>query len=148
MRQSTRQARSRVPVTLGTLIGTKEMFALLAEGCDERFVDYLMNDDQCEEEADAFREFLFGSTTETLKKLERRMEEQGRTVIGPDELGAEDRVTDLCSGAVDQAVALKPVHGAQAPRTARSFLYGSGFIPAQSETSETARAKSSRVTRV
>ena len=61
-----REARRRVRATLGTLMGTAEMFRLMQEGCDPQFVDYLGRPDCTEDEAAAFREFLFGLFNEEL----------------------------------------------------------------------------------
>ena len=60
------EARNRLQVVGGTLMGTHEVFSLLREGCDPAFVDYLVRDDPTEEETEAFREFLFGATAEQL----------------------------------------------------------------------------------
>ncbi len=74
--QSTWEARRRVPVTLGTLLGTSEMFSLIMEGADELFLDYLV-DAKTPEETDALREFLFGATTEELRRLQARIDDEG-----------------------------------------------------------------------
>jgi hypothetical protein len=73
--QATWDARQHITVVGGTLVGTTEMFQLLGAGCDERFVDLLARPEasDCEEEAAAFREFLFGTTTERLVDIEERM---------------------------------------------------------------------------
>ncbi len=69
--QATWDARRNVVVAGGTLVGTAEMFQLFERGCDSRFVDLLVRPDHTENEAAAFREFLFGVTTEHLSTLER-----------------------------------------------------------------------------
>ena len=97
--QATWEARRRVPVTLGTLLGASEMFRLLQAGCDERFVDYLVSDGS-EEHAAALREFLFGATTEQLARIEaRRLANNGlvdadecadiRTAADPDAMSGD-----------------------------------------------------------
>lgn len=70
--QATWDARQRVRVAGGTLVGTTELFQLLQAGCDERFVDLLARPNRkgSLEESAAFREFLFGATTEQLEELE------------------------------------------------------------------------------
>lgn len=75
------EARRHVPATLGTLMGTAEMFGLLREGCDPAFVEYLGRPDHTEEEGDAFREFLFGALTEKLKVVQQQMTESGMRCI-------------------------------------------------------------------
>lgn len=75
---ATWEARRRIRVTLGTLLGTAEMFRLIEAGCDERFVDYLVRPDHTEGEAEAFREFLFGATTEQLARIQQHMDDTGR----------------------------------------------------------------------
>lgn len=86
--EATWQARRKVPVTLGTLLGTAEMFRLLEAGCDERFVAYLAREDHTDDEAQAFREFLFGATTEKIQRLEAHMLESGKVALSADELPA------------------------------------------------------------
>jgi len=86
--QATWDARQRVTVVGGTLVGTTEMFQLLGAGCDERFVDLLARPEEsdCEEEAAAFREFLFGTTTERLVDIEERMATGAYEDTGHDQL--------------------------------------------------------------
>ena len=69
--QATWEARRRVKVSGGTLMGVTEMFQLLQAGCDPRFVDLLVSPEHTADEAEAFREFLFGTTTEQLRRLEK-----------------------------------------------------------------------------
>jgi hypothetical protein len=73
--QATWDARRNIVVTGGTLMGTTEMFQLLERGCDGRFVDLLVRPDHTQNEAEAFREFLFGATTEHLAELEEMQAE-------------------------------------------------------------------------
>ena len=98
------EARRRVPTVLGSLMGTAEMFQLIAAGCDPEFVDYLTGHD--EEMAAAFREFLFGSTTETLQRIEQLMEAAGKKVIGQGELGDSISIADPSSSKGDPASVL------------------------------------------
>lgn len=104
--EATWDARRRVPATLGTLMGTAEMFQLLEAGCDERFVEYLGREDHTEDEADAFREFLFGTTTEQLARLEDKMRREGTKVISADAATESARLHDACRREGDPAVAL------------------------------------------
>jgi hypothetical protein len=71
--EATWEARRRIRVVGGTLMGTQEMFALFREGCDPEFVDYFVRPDPDEDEVEAFREFLFGKTAEELHTLADRM---------------------------------------------------------------------------
>jgi hypothetical protein len=103
--EATWEARRAVPVTLGTLMGTSEMFRLLQAGCDEEFVDYLVRPDHCDGEAEAFREFLFGSTTETLNSIEEKLNGSGKGVICPDDLDEDKRPCDVTSNG-DPALAM------------------------------------------
>ncbi len=104
--QATWEARRRVPVTLGTLIGTAEMFGLIQAGCDERFVDYLVRPDHSEDEAAAFREFLFGATTEQLDRVRAEMSGTGKSVIGKDELSTENMPLDAHTFGGDPALTM------------------------------------------
>lgn len=104
--QATWEARRRVPTTLGTLMGTSEMFALIGEGCDERFVDYLVRDERTADEVAAFREFLFGATTEQLGKMEQHMASSGKGAICAADIPDDDRPCDPCAIAGDPALAM------------------------------------------
>jgi hypothetical protein len=106
MLQATWEARRRVPVTLGTLMGTAEMFRLIHAGCDENFVDYLVRTDHTEGEAAAFREFLFGATTEQLNRMQAEMSRAGKHVIGKGELSAADQPCDAHALGGDPALAM------------------------------------------
>jgi hypothetical protein len=104
--QATWEARRCVPVTLGTLMGTAEMFSLIQAGCDERFVDYLVRPDHSKDEAAAFREFLFGATTEQLGRMRAEMSGAGKSVIGKDELSAANMPRDAHTLSGDPALAM------------------------------------------
>ncbi len=91
---ATWDARRRVRATLGTLMGTAEMFRLMQEGCDPRFVDYLERADCTEDEAAAFREFLFGIFTEQLSELEAQLRCGQKQLISLDDLGDTTRCRD------------------------------------------------------
>ncbi|MCA9429094.1 MAG: hypothetical protein KC940_01165 [Candidatus Omnitrophica bacterium] len=75
--EDTWKARQRIKVIGGTLLGTQEMFELFREGCDPRFVEYFTRPNPSQDEVEAFREFLFGTTSEDLSELEREMSESG-----------------------------------------------------------------------
>lgn len=79
--ENTWRARQRIRVIGGTLLGTQEMFELFREGCDPRFVEYFMRPNPTKDEVEAFREFLFGTTSEDLMDLERQMAEAGLNSI-------------------------------------------------------------------
>lgn len=91
-------ARHRVAVVGGTLLGTQEMFSLFREGCSPEFVDYFVRPEPSDDEVAAFREFLFGATAEELESLASRMHRErlaslplgngfalGRSVPPPDD---------------------------------------------------------------
>jgi len=75
--EDTWKARQRIKVVGGTLLGTQEMFELFREGCDPRFVEYFTRPNPTQDEVEAFREFLFGTTSEDLSAIEREMENSG-----------------------------------------------------------------------
>jgi len=104
--EATWEARRCVPVTLGTLLGTSELFALLREGCDERFVDHLVREERSANEEAAFREFLFGATTEQLKRIEQQMAEKGCAAIGADDVADCDRPSQIGRMGADPALAM------------------------------------------
>lgn len=78
---ATWEARQRIRVIGGTLVGTAEMFQLLTRGGDAEFVELLTQREHGESEVMAFREFLFGTSSEDLERLARRMAEEGLTSI-------------------------------------------------------------------
>ena len=67
--EATWEARQRINVTGGTLLGTTEIFELFKEGCDPEFVEYFSRPDPTEDETEAFREFLFATSAEELDRL-------------------------------------------------------------------------------
>jgi hypothetical protein len=78
---ATWEARQRVRVVGGSLVGNCEMFQLLAEGGEAEFVDLLIGQDYGEAEVLAFREFLFGTSSEALERLAERMAKEGISSI-------------------------------------------------------------------
>jgi len=64
---ATWQARRRLRVSFGTMLGASELFSLMAEGCDPRFIDFLTREECTTEELAAFHEFLFGLSYEEMK---------------------------------------------------------------------------------
>ena len=104
--QATWEARRHVPVTLGTLVGTTEMFGLIQAGCDERFVGYLVRPDHSDDETAAFREFLFGATTEQLGRVKAEMSDAGKSAIAINELSIENMPLDAHTLTDDPALAM------------------------------------------
>lgn len=89
---ATWEARQRVRVVGGTLAGNCEMFQLLAEGGECEFVELLLDQDYGEVEVQAFREFLFGTSSEELERLALRMANEGLSSIELDSrVGAATR---------------------------------------------------------
>lgn len=78
---ATWEARHRVRVIGGTLQGTCEVMQLLTAGGEPEFVDLLLDQDYGVEEVHAFREFLFGQTSEELERLAQRMAREGLSTI-------------------------------------------------------------------
>jgi len=79
--EATWEARRRILVTYGTLSGTAEIFDLMAQGCNEDFVDYFISGKATEDAVEAFREFIFGLSTEELNRLDRKRNEDGRSGV-------------------------------------------------------------------
>lgn len=71
--EATWEARAKVRVVGGTFVGTAEVFQLMMQGGDERFVELLTMRELAEDETLAFREFLFGRSSEELERLTARM---------------------------------------------------------------------------
>ena len=90
------EARQRILVRGGTLLGTDEMFALFREGCDPEFVEFFTRPDPDDDEVAAFREFLFGRTSEQLESLRSEMERRGDSCVSltyPEVGSADDEGT-------------------------------------------------------
>lgn len=89
---ATWEARLRVQVVGGTLTGSCEILQLLTQGGEAEFVDLLLEQDYGEAELQAFREFLFGTSSEELERLAQRMAAEGRSSIQLDsKVGAAGR---------------------------------------------------------
>lgn len=78
---ATWEARQRVRVVGGTLVGNSELLQLMTAGGEAEFVDLLLDQDYGEVEVAAFREFLFGTSSEELERLALRMAREGLTSI-------------------------------------------------------------------
>ena len=83
--QATWDARRRIRVGGGTLLGVGEILRLLQSGCDPEFVDFFSRETLTEDEQAAFHEFLIGVTTEQIHSLEEVMKEEGRTSFSREE---------------------------------------------------------------
>jgi hypothetical protein len=75
------EARQRVRVIGGTLLGFSEMLQLLTAGADEEFVALFARYAPGGEEEQTFREFLFGTSSEELDRLAQRMARDGLSSI-------------------------------------------------------------------
>lgn len=95
--EATWEARARVRVVGGSLLGTCELFQLLTQGGDARFVELLTAREHAEEEVRAFREFLFDRSHEELERLADRMAAERRTSI---ELDSQARPGDRDAGSI------------------------------------------------
>jgi hypothetical protein len=89
--EATWEARSRVRVVGGTMLGTSELFQLLTQGADSRFVDLLTAREHADDEVRAFREFLFDRSYEELERLVDRMQHEGLSSIQLDSQMRGDR---------------------------------------------------------
>lgn len=79
-------ARLRAPRIFGTMLGTSELVQLLFRDCDQRFVDVFSSEEAGPGRVQAFEEFLFDLPFENLERVRARMEEQGLSCIGPEEV--------------------------------------------------------------
>lgn len=79
-------ARMRAPRAFGTMMGASEMFQLLFQDCDERFIEWFTLQAGRSEQIQAFEEFLFDLPYENLERVRQRMAEDGLSVVGPDQV--------------------------------------------------------------
>ena len=103
---TTWEARRHVPAKVGTMIGTAEIFGLLQAGCDNQFVDYLTRPDHSDDETAAFREFIFGATSEQLERVQAELDHSGKAVVDRNELTAENLPHDAYTLMGDPALAM------------------------------------------
>lgn len=97
--QATWDARRRIRVGGGTLLGVGEILRLLQSGCDPEFVDFFSRETLSEDEQEAFQEFLIGVTTEQIHSLEQLMKEEGRTSFSREEAQAALELDPQARGA-------------------------------------------------
>lgn len=79
-------ARMRAPRAFGTLLGTSEIVQLLFRDCDERFVEVFHESHAGPARVQAFEEFLFDLPYESLQRVRSKMEADGKSCVGPDEV--------------------------------------------------------------
>jgi len=88
------EARCRLRPTIGTLLGTQEIFSLFQSTRDDRFLDHFSEGDLPEDELQAYQEFLFGLSTEEVERLRADMDARGLAAVSLAEarrlLGAGD----------------------------------------------------------
>ena len=93
--EATWEARRRMRVSVGTMLGVSEIMRLLQAGCATQFVDYFSRSRLTKDEGMAFQEFLIGVSSEQLLSLEQLLEDTGRCSLSPEEaeaaLGLERR---------------------------------------------------------
>jgi hypothetical protein len=86
--ESVWQARTKVLPVLGTMLGTHEVFQLVRETSDSRFLDYFTADGVAVEQVGAFEEFLFGLACEDIEKLRSHLLDEGKACVTIDEARA------------------------------------------------------------
>jgi hypothetical protein len=74
-------ARARAVRVFGTMLGTTEILQLLFAGADSTFVDWFSRVEATPEHHQAFEEFLFDLSYESLQKVRFRMMEDGLSVV-------------------------------------------------------------------
>jgi hypothetical protein len=79
------EARNRVRPVLGTMRGTHELFRLVSEVRDDRFLSYFEDSVMPDEEVQAFEEFLFDISHEEITRLRAYLTECGATILSSDE---------------------------------------------------------------
>ena len=79
------EARRKIRISVGTMLGVSEIMKLLQAGCAPEFVDYLQRARMTMDEGSSFQEFLIGVTTEQLSDLETFLQGTGRTSLSPEE---------------------------------------------------------------
>lgn len=80
------RARQRAPRVFGTMMGAQEIFQLLFQDCDARFLEVFTEGDQDDEMVQAFEEFLFDLPYESLEEVRKKMARAAQDIVGPDEV--------------------------------------------------------------
>jgi len=83
--EATWNARRRIRVSVGTMLGISEIFRLIVAGCDPRFVEFFSRAHLTEDESQAFQEFLIGMPMEEIHSLSQLMEKTGKSSWSADE---------------------------------------------------------------
>lgn len=79
-------ARTLAPRVFGTLMGASEIFTLLFQDCDQKFIEWFGGFADGSEQHEAFEEFLFDLPWENLQRVRQRMREDGKSAVGPREV--------------------------------------------------------------
>ncbi len=79
-------ARQRAPRVFGTMMGAQEIFQLLFQNCDERFLEVFTESEADDAMIQAFEEFLFDLPYENLEAVRKKMRDAEAGVVGADEV--------------------------------------------------------------
>ncbi len=83
--EATWNARRRIRVSVGTMLGISEIFRLILAGCDPHFVEFFSRAHLTEDESQAFQEFLIGVPMEEIHSLSQLMEKTGKSSLSAEE---------------------------------------------------------------
>jgi hypothetical protein len=78
--ESVWEARRQAKVTFGTLMGTSELFELIRNGCDDRFIDLFSSTSITPDQRMAFQEFLFMTGGPELDRLKEHMQQENHVL--------------------------------------------------------------------
>jgi hypothetical protein len=101
-------ARIKVQVQYGTLMGTSELAQLLEAQCDPLVLEFFMQPDAPEQEAAAFREFLFGLSHEEIEQLHNEMHERGLHAIDREQVSQMLYATSGAASSLDSLMVSDP----------------------------------------
>jgi len=94
--ESAWQARRMLRPVLGTMLGASELMRLFQLAKDDRLLSYFAEDDVPEEQTQAFQEFIFGLSHESIQLLRLRMGEKSIHALSFDDaknmLGIQDGI--------------------------------------------------------
>lgn len=97
--ESAWQARRKLRPVLGTMLGAQELMRLFQLARDDRLLAYFAEDNVAEEETQAFQEFIFGLSHESIQLLRARMSERAIRALSFDDaralLGIQDGIQFL-----------------------------------------------------
>ncbi len=128
------KARGKVRAMYGTLMGVTELFNLIKEECESRFVNYFIRDHATSDEKEAFQEFLFALSYEELEKLRAYMKDHNVHVITPSQV--KEVLTDRVHAPLLGDPSAEQIYNSYCRRRLRADYRAMSGVPGPKKTAE------------